>query len=92
MIFIYKYHNEGLPDCFAGVFCERPDVHQHNTWMQGNIEVPRLASSRSSFSLVYRASKFWNKLNKDIKDYGNFNQFKSNLHLELLGRYTFETD
>ena len=26
--------------------------------MQGNIKVPRLASSRSSFSLVYGASSF----------------------------------
>ena len=55
--FIYKKHNEDLPDCFAGIFCERSDAHQHHTWMQGNIEVSRLASSRSSFSLVYRASK-----------------------------------
>ena len=38
--------------------------------MQGNIEVPRLSSSRSAFSLVHRASKLWNKLSKDIKDNG----------------------
>ena len=64
LIFIYKYHNEGLPDCFAGIFYERPNVDEHDTRMRGNIQVSRLASSRSSFSLVYRASKLWNKLSK----------------------------
>ena len=81
LIFVYKCHNEGLPDCCSRIFCERSDVHQHNTRMWGNIEVPRLASSRSSLSLVYRASKLWNKLSKDIKDNGNFDQFKSDLTL-----------
>ena len=81
-----------IPDCFEGIFSERSDVQQHNTQMQGNIEVPRLASSRSSFSLVYRASKLWNKLGQDIKDNGKFNQFKSDLLAELLSRYAFKKD
>ena len=92
LIFVYKYQTEGLPDCFAGIFCENSDVHQHDTQMRENSEVPRLASSRSSFSLVYRAYKLWNKLSKDIKENGNFNRFKSDLRVELLGRYAFETD
>ena len=54
--------------------------------MRGNVEVPILASSRYSFSLVYRASKLRNKLSKDTKDHGNFNQFKSDSRVELLGR------
>jgi len=60
--------------------------------MQGNIEVPRFASNKCSFSLVYRASKLLSKVSKDIKDNGNFNPFKSDLRAELLGRYAFETD
>ena len=46
----------------------------------------------SSFSLIYRASKLWNKLSIDIKEVGSFGQFKSDLRMKLLGRYTFETD
>ena len=92
LIFIYKYYSESLPDCFTGTFCERSDVHQHVTRIQGNPEVPRLVSSRSSFSLIYKDSKLWNKLSIDIQENGSFGQFKSDLRLELLGWYTFETD
>jgi len=92
LIFIYKYYSENLPDCFTGIFCERFNVHHHFTRIRGNTEVPRLVSSRSSFSLIYRASKLWNKLNIDIKEIGSFDQFKSDLRVELLSRYTFETD
>ena len=63
-----------------------------DTRKQRNIEAPRLASSRSSFSLVHRGSKLWNKLSKDIKDNGNFNQFNSDLRVELLDMHAFETD
>jgi len=79
-------------DCFKGIFCERSDIHHHVTRIPRNTEVPRLVSSRSSFSLSYRASKLWNKLNIDIKQIGCFGQFKSDLRVELLGKYTFETD
>ena len=92
LIFIYRYYRGSLPDCFTGIFCERSDVHHHNTRIRGNTEVPRLVSSRSSFSLIYRASKLWNKLSIDIKEIGSLDQFKSDLRVELLGRYAFETD
>jgi len=46
----------------------------------------------ASFSLIYRASKLWNKLNIDTKEIRAFGQFKSDFLVELLGRYTFKTD
>ena len=92
LICIYKYYSESLPDCFTEIFCERSDIHHRITQKRGNTEVPRLVSSRSSFSLIYRASKLWNKLSIDIKEIGSFSRFKSDLRVELRGRYTFETD
>ena len=74
LIFIYKYYSNSLPDCFTGIFCERSDVHHHITQIRGNTEVPRLVSSRSSFSLIYTASKLWNKLSIDIKEIGILGQ------------------
>ena len=92
LIFIYKYYSESLPDCLIGIFCEKSDVHHHINKIRGNTEVPQLVSSRSSFSLIDRASILRNKLIIDIKEIGSFGQFKSDLRVELLGRYTFETD
>ena len=92
LIFIYKYYSDSLPDFFAVIFCESSGLHHHITWMRGNTEVPWLVLSRSSFSLIYRASKLWNKLSIDIKEIGSLGQFKSDLRVELLGRRAFETD
>ena len=38
-----------------------------------------------------KASKLWNKLSTGAKEFDCFNQFKYDLRLKLLGRYTFET-
>jgi len=89
IFFIYKYYSESLPDCFEGIFCERSDFHQHDTRARGDIEIPCLVSNRSSF-LLFIVSKLWNKLSTGTKELNNFNQFKSKLRLELLGKYTFE--
>ena len=92
LICIYKYYSDSLPDCFTGIICERSGVHHHITRMRGNTEVPQLVSSRSSFSLIHRASKLWNKLSINIKEIGSLGQFKYDLRVELLGRHAFETD
>ena len=50
----------------------------------------KVQSIRKYFYFTYfflRAS-----IAKYIKEIGSFGQFKSNLRVELLGRYTFETD
>ncbi|XP_065572622.1 uncharacterized protein LOC136034981 [Artemia franciscana] len=91
LVFIYKYYNRYLPDCFEGIFCKTSDVHQHDTQARGDIEIPRSVSNRSSVSIIYRASKLWNKLSTGANELDNFNQFKSELRLELLDKYTFET-
>ena len=91
LVFMYKYCYGCLPDCFTGIFRERSNVHCHGTRTSGDIEVPCLVSSRTAFSVIYRGAKLWNKLVPSTKELP-ISQFKSELRVGLLGKYTFETD
>ena len=73
------------------IFRERSNVHGHRTRTSGDIEVPRLVSSRTAFSVIYRGAKLWNKLVQSTKELP-INQFKTELRAGLLDRYTFEID
>ena len=80
-----------VPECFTGSFRDRSNIHDHRTRTSGDIEVPRLVSSRTAFSIIYRGAKLWNKLVPSIKELP-INQFKAVLRVGFLGRYTFEID
>ena len=58
---------------------------------QVEIDVLHLVSSRTAFSVIYRRARLWNKLVPSTKEV-HISQFKSELRVGLLGKYTFETD
>ena len=55
------------------MFCDRLDVHQHDTRARVNMEISRLVSNRSSFSIIYRSSKPWNMHFTGANELDNFN-------------------
>ena len=57
LVFMYKHYYGCITDCFTGKFRERSKVHCHGTRTNGNIEVHRLVSSRTAFSVIYRGAK-----------------------------------
>ena len=91
LIFMYKCYYGCVPECFVGIFRERSNVHGQKTRTSGDIEVPRLVSSRTAFSVIYRGAKLWNKLVPSTKELP-INQFKTELRVWLLDKYTFEID
>ena len=91
LVFMYKYCYVCLPDCFTGTFRKRSNVHFHGTRTSGDIEVPRLVSSRAAFSVISRGTKLRNTLVPSTKKLP-ISQFKSDVRVGLLGKHTFETD
>ena len=91
LIFMCKCYYGCVTDCFVGIFRERSNVHGHRARTRGDIEFPRLFSSRTAFSVSYRGAKLWNKLVPSTKEL-LINQFKTELRVWLLNKYTFEID
>ena len=91
LVFMYKYYYGSVLEYFTGIFRDRSNIHGHRTWTSGDIEIPRLVSSRTAFSVIYRGAKLCYKLVPSTKELP-MNQFKTVLRVGLLGRYTFEID
>jgi len=68
LVFMYKYYYGCLRDCFTGIFRERFNVHSQENRTSDDTEVSHLCSNRTTFSVIYRGAKLWNKLVPSTKE------------------------
>jgi hypothetical protein len=60
-IFMHKYENKALPQCFNNMFYYNRDIHSHNTRNQHKIRQPRVKSKMAEVFITNLGPKIWNE-------------------------------
>ena len=78
-IFMYKYHNNLLPNTFVNKFHQVRDVHSYSLRSSQLYVIPMAKSKLYKTSLQHRASKLWNMLPTELKQSLSLTSFKINI-------------
>ena len=76
-LFMFKYQNNWLPNCFSGLFLPLSSVHEHNTRSSSQYRNPRVVTTRSKFSVRHVCPSAWNTLPHNIVQESNPTKFRS---------------
>ena len=77
---MFKFKRLQLPAMFLGYFQEIGEIHQHNTRssQQKNYFLPRVETTKSSFSLKFQGPSIWNALPQEITELTSLKCFQPN--------------
>ncbi len=78
-IFMYKYHNNLLPNTFVNKFHQVRDVHSYSLRSSQLYVIPMAKSKLYKTSLQHRAPKLWNMLPTELKQSLSLTSFKINV-------------
>lgn len=88
--FVFKFKNQLLPNKFTSYFQEINAVHQHNTRLSENKNyfLPRVQSTKSTFSLRFLGPQIWNVLPSKLIETTNLKTFSKILKMHFLQNST----
>ena len=87
-LFMFKFHNQLLPQVFCSYFSPITQIHNYNTRSAMNqfYYIPRVRTNYGKFKMRFQGSKVWNSIDDSIKS-ANFRQFKKMLKSQLIEEY-----
>lgn len=59
-LFLFKYVNNDLPDCFSNMFVRNSEIHAYHTRQSNWFNVPRIRTDLSKHSFKYNAIRLYN--------------------------------
>ena len=84
---MHKIHNEMSPIQYSQKTVKIEKVHNYNTRQnQNNIFIKRVRTKFAQKSILFLASKFWNKLPNDLKQLP-YHRFKMALKCSMIEKY-----
>ena len=83
-IFMYKFHNNLLPECFNDYFALNDRIHDHDTRSSKNYHLSYIRTDFAKFSIKYQGSICWNSLPCNLKTSHSFLYFKTRFKMYLL--------
>ena len=83
--FIFKARKNLLPSQLQCKFLER--VGCHTSRAELNFRIPQHRTTKKGFSPTINGIRTWNKLELDLKQCSNTNQFMYKYKLKIFGRY-----
>ena len=90
LIFMFNsiYNSKNLPAAFNDYFIanSRPIVHNYNTRQSSNLHLESVNSNIGQRQTKFYASKCWNQLPKQLKEFTHINSFKKSIKQYLLNR------
>ena len=88
MVFMFKAHNNLLPDRILCYFKRVCDSHNHNTRNKNNnYKIKYSRTSQKAACISIKGPKLWNQLHPDLQTCRTVYQFKSHYKRLLLKRY-----
>ena len=88
MVFMFKAHNNLLPDRLLCYFKRVCDSHNHNTRNKNNnYKIKYSRTSQKAACISIKGPKLWNQLHPDLQTCRTVYQFKSHYKRLLLQRY-----
>ena len=90
-IFMYKYENNLLPECFRNLFNYNRDFHSHNTRSQNNIRQPKIKTKIAENFITNMGPKIWNVLEGKIDKITSLAILKRNLFTFIMEKYGTNT-
>ena len=85
--FMYNYNNNLLPHTFDSMFPKNQSFHKYPTRQSDEFHLPLLRTLLAQNTFIYTGPKFWNSIEKEIKDAPSVNSFKHKLKSFLLKSY-----
>ena len=69
VVFMYKFHNNLLPNAFDTFFTRVSETHNYNTRLSSKISysLPKVRTNYGIFNIRFQGPKLWNSISEDIK-------------------------
>ena len=88
LIFMFNslHNSHNLPEVFKDYFKSNSTVHKYNTRQSSNLHLDCVSSNVGQRQTKFYASKCWNSLPQELKEFTNISSFKKNIRKYLLCR------
>ena len=87
-IFMYKYHNNLLPNLFENMFILQRNIHTYNTRQYADYKLPLCSTNRSQKAIRFAGPKVWNSLSETIRSASSVESFKKKVKQLYIAQYT----
>ena len=86
--FMFKFHNQLLPQVYSSIFIPTSKIHNHNTRSQVNRSyfIPRARTNYGKFNIRFKGPQIWNSFGKSIQT-NKLSSFKKNIKNQLINEY-----
>ena len=88
--FMYRYHNQCLPDIFSNYFCTNSSIHSHFTRNSNKLHISYARTDVMGFQIRICGPKLWNSVDPAlIHNSRHWRHFKKHYRKYLLSNYAY---